>query len=527
MLAIAKDGRNAAATSKTVPTLSEVLEALSRRDSKYRAARFRIDYKRSVGDMADRKEPRVEYDTLLTQWSFFREDARAEENGKVLCMRYRNANERASLNDIRLYEAAEGKPLTPDKTDKMRYLAHNEAHGIENTLGPIVWGAHPWTVNRWREMERYGKLVIKWETVAGVECVVLVKDGRTITLAPQYDWAPVQYDEAIATGYKQYGEYWLPEKVGLISKPLHDFQGNFFTYAEAVEIRSVKFGEEAGFQFKFDQPSLFDPPPPSIGMKVSVPYSRWRPQWETKTWGSPDDLGTRNIGDFLWSDALDPRDARIWLISTFWRHKEKVRQALGPARSPGRIEYDGAGVPMPFLSGDGAKILWAVFDKATPRLIKIDELAGNARITTAGASFEAGFLPNKETIATSEALTAEFYVRNTGAAPLYLETGGDGRSVRSYRFQFFAFDAEGIPARDPNPDPRHFGGLMGRPPDILPGKAYAEKIDLSRWLVFERPGDYTVVGMRQLQFTEKDTFDSNYRFVYPLRVRFQVHVAAK
>ena len=58
-------------------TLSQVLEALSKRDTKYSVGRFRIDYRRTVNDSQD-KEPRTEYDLLLSRWRSYREEAQAE-----------------------------------------------------------------------------------------------------------------------------------------------------------------------------------------------------------------------------------------------------------------------------------------------------------------------------------------------------------------------------------------------------------------------------------------------------------------
>ena len=117
-----------------------------------------------------------------------------------------------------------------------------------------------------------------------------------------------------------------------------------------------------------------------------------------------------------------------------------------------------------------------------------------------------------------------FYVRNTGNQAIFLETGGDGRSIRSYRFQFSATDELGNPARDPNPNFGHFGGLQGPPPEIKPGETYSEKLQFSKWIAFDRPGQYTVRGARTLQFPGTQDFSRDYALVHPLATSFHLKV---
>jgi hypothetical protein len=147
-----------------------------------------------------------------------------------------------------------------------------------------------------------------------------------------------------------------------------------------------------------------------------------------------------------------------------------------------------------------------------------------ASVEKAGLKFEAGFIAEKTEIMAGEAIYVTFYVRNTGTEPIYLETGGDGRSIRSYRFQFSATDEQGGPARDPHPNPGHFGGLQGPPPAIKPGETYSEKLQLSKWLTFDRPGQYTVRGARTLQFPKIQDFTPDYALVHPLATSFRLTV---
>ncbi|MCF7731803.1 MAG: HEAT repeat domain-containing protein [Akkermansiaceae bacterium] len=162
-------------------------------------------------------------------------------------------------------------------------------------------------------------------------------------------------------------------------------------------------------------------------------------------------------------------------------------------------------------------------DSALPEQVRKPEIS----VEKAGFKFDAGFIPEKSEIMVGEAIYATFYVRNTGTEPIYLETGGDGRSIRSYRFRFSATDEQGNPARDSNPNPGHFGGLQGPPSEITPGGTYSEKLELAKWLSFDRPGDYTVGCARTLQFPAKPEFTQNYALVHPLVTSFRLKVVPR
>ena len=71
---------SASSPDASVPSLHEVLEALARRDEKYRAPWLRFEYSRTVNDYENRPA-RTEFDTLIMHDGNLREGARAKPDG--------------------------------------------------------------------------------------------------------------------------------------------------------------------------------------------------------------------------------------------------------------------------------------------------------------------------------------------------------------------------------------------------------------------------------------------------------------
>jgi len=80
---------------------------------------------------------------------------------------------------------------------------------------------------------------------------------------------------------------------------------------------------------------------------------------------------------------------------------------------------------------------------------------------------------------------------------------------------------------DPNPDATHHGGMAGPPPEVLPGKTYWEKLNLSFWVKFERPGEHIVRGRRVIELLRNQDFSRGYALVHPLLGDFKVTVRPK
>ncbi len=263
---------------------------------------------------------------------------------------------------------------------------------------------------------------------------------------------------------------------------------------------------------------------PKPGDRVTVAYANWDPQWQTGP-VEPKTIrdSVRHEHTCTWSARLSVTDTRIWQASLAWRDSGRVQRALA-ADSAAAFGYGDVGAPLPFISKDGARIIWAIYDESARCMKPVDRLPERAIVNRGDFKFEAGFIPEKTEIMTGEAIYTTFYVKNTGERTIFLETGGDGRSIRSYRFQFSATDEQGLATRDPHSNPGHFGGPQGPPPAIKPGETYAEKLQLGKWLTLDQPGQYRVHCARTLQFPRMQDFTQDYALVHSLATSFRLKV---
>ncbi|MBN1419506.1 MAG: HEAT repeat domain-containing protein [Planctomycetes bacterium] len=113
---------------------------------------------------------------------------------------------------------------------------------------------------------------------------------------------------------------------------------------------------------------------------------------------------------------------------------------------------------------------------------------------------ETGFVPDKDEIRPAESIGITFFVRNLGAAPIFIETGGDQRGIRSDRFTIEAADPQGNPVKDPHPEATTMGGPMGMS-RIPPLGVYTYGLSLDKWCAFERPGTFTATCERTIQLS--------------------------
>jgi hypothetical protein len=70
---------------------------------------------------------------------------------------------------------------------------------------------------------------------------------------------------------------------------------------------------------------------------------------------------------FAWAEPLPKNDARIFEISRHWRDRSKVLAALTSDRAQG----EGCQEPLPFLSPDGQRTIWATYDPKEARLVRV------------------------------------------------------------------------------------------------------------------------------------------------------------
>ena len=338
--------------------LQEILEALARRDRMYRDARLRFEYKRRTSG-TDSPEVAVEGCSLLTHRGMIREEMPlGTGNDKTQrLVHIRNGGERA---EARLGAKDPSSGAWP--VSALSYHAHNHGHNIESTLGPAILGPPRWIRDRWQEMQRIGKLSIEQKEIDGIRCIVVtsVLDGHTVSLVPEFDWAPLQCLSTTYHYYRRHDGYWFPTKVKMLTL------ASVYQFRDELDIERVEVLNDI-------PPHSFEIPQPSAGTLVNVAYPKWEQAWEST------DLKPQQVKDsvrsehrFTWKEPLEGKDSLIWTISRHWRNDDPVRLSLGEI-VPGSSTAPGAALP--FLSPDGSKIVWARYD-ATAKRLKVTQAPG-------------------------------------------------------------------------------------------------------------------------------------------------------
>jgi hypothetical protein len=495
-------------------TLDQVLAGIRSRDARYRAIPLRIEYSHTVNN-AQSQPPQKTDCTLLIHGRNFHNEIRDAKGRKG--WEYRVNGVRAEVGRrwegfgmLLPFNSADSKDLG----DRIYYHTHDVGLDTGRTVALLVDGIESWNVTYFRETEKARNLKISQAEVNGIPCVQLSAGGAVLCLAPQYDWAVVRSGDLTARDFRRFGERIFPATLERV-RHTHGFGSDFFTYRETCEIRNVSQAEDPG-------PDFWSIPEPKPGTWVKVAYPRWNTKWE-------DELGpavTRRMvldsvrAEQAFSWPPSGKDARIYETSRHWRDPATLELAL----SSEGVHGEGCQAPLPFMSADSKQIVWATYEPKQERLRLFDPTRQKEPIESRGVKLEAGFIPEHAEIRLGEALGVTFYVTNTGTQTVYLETGGDARGVRSDRFQFWAVDLEGMPAPDPHANAGHFGGKQSPPPGVAPGKAYSEKLDLSRWLKFEQPGEYLVRGRRVIQLLGKQVLSTNYVLVHPLLADFKLTI---
>lgn len=115
-----------------------------------------------------------------------------------------------------------------------------------------------------------------------------------------------------------------------------------------------------------------------------------------------------------------------------------------------------------------------------------------AAILPADAKYSVTVTTERTEYILGENVRVTFSLENTGLVEFTADFGGDYRGgTRANRFKVTASDSNGQKADDPDPDQRHFGGLV-RPAKLGPGQKSAEKISLTRYCRITQPGTYVI-----------------------------------
>jgi len=259
--------------------------------------------------------------------------------------------------------------------NQIRYLAHDTAHNIESTLWPHIHGPAAWFVEYLREVEQAGNLKMEAgqiglaeRSTGGPQSITLEAGGHRLTVVPEWDWAITEHLGVVAGGHRKQGDFWFPRFVKS-HRTLSDWQGGWTTYRDEIKLTAV----DTAAHIPKEALSI---PQPKPGDPVTVTYPQWNPRWET----GPVELRKirSTLGHehhFVWSEALNERDARMWQASLPWRDSERVSRALEP-RAGDAAGYGDAGAPLPFVSKDGNRIIWARYDPTARKMVPVEHVQG-------------------------------------------------------------------------------------------------------------------------------------------------------
>ena len=109
---------------------------------------------------------------------------------------------------------------------------------------------------------------------------------------------------------------------------------------------------------------------------------------------------------------------------------------------------------------------------------------------------------DREEYVLGENVLVHLKLGNGGDAPFDIETGGDYRSsARAQRFKVSATDENGKALVDPYPNGPCFGGICVLAA-VTRDKPFWVSVPVARYLLFERPGTYTLRIRHDFGWTE-------------------------
>lgn len=118
---------------------------------------------------------------------------------------------------------------------------------------------------------------------------------------------------------------------------------------------------------------------------------------------------------------------------------------------------------------------------------------------TGESRIEAGFVADETEISLNEPTFVNFIVVNRSDKPFSFAIGGDYRSAsgRPNKFHITAVNAQGEAVKDPY-SYDHRGGLQSDK-TLAPQEKYTERLFLSHWCAFDKPGLYSITCQRTLK----------------------------
>ena len=227
------------------------------------------------------------------------------------------------------------------------------------------------------------------------------------------------------------------------------------------------------------------------GTEITVSYPRWNPDWEAGPITGPELRQAAQAGrhTFVCAKPLPDRDARIYQIAHMWWGR-RLLSGVGALAERHLSSPFLQAIPVPFLSQDGTKTIWALYSKWDKRLIPMHRMRGKAVVNFGECRAESWAEPEKREIMVGEPLRATVFLKNTGTRTFFY-TAGWARGVRPPWYAFYAFRQDGARATDPYGHSHYMGGAH-RMQALEGGAKRREELALYRWAQFDRPGTYTV-----------------------------------
>lgn len=336
-------------------TLNDVIDGIEARQAKYREAEFQIAYEIDSQGVAGTLPYVLRLRELgrftIRDGTWFCEtemNPPTQSLGPWRDRRWHVGNVRVSERE---FQAQEGKsPYTKHRS----YNSHRIPFHLDKTLVRAIYGPDDWLIKDWQKFAKDAQLKIEEKRVGNIDCVfVTTGDGPATVFAPKYDWALVEFYFGITlNGYEQHEGYWLPKT---ITERAGNFKGE--DLINRVLIKEVKLKEQKA-------KTTIVLPPITADTEVEVFYPYWQNEWDEEP--VDNELVIQGaVGHsyrFKWGPdgALAEKDQIVWEVSKYWRDRSIVNDSIE------------SGKPLPFLSKDNSKIIWACFDRESTQLRRIE-----------------------------------------------------------------------------------------------------------------------------------------------------------
>jgi hypothetical protein len=126
-----------------------------------------------------------------------------------------------------------------------------------------------------------------------------------------------------------------------------------------------------------------------------------------------------------------------------------------------------------------------------------------------GYNLSVKFIPQKKSFNKNEEVWVTLQIKNIGKNTIAFQKGGRNRAVRDNQYRFVA-EYNGKQVKDIGSN--HHSGGMSIKRILKPGSDFTDKISLSKWFDFEKPGIYQILGSYYMAFFQSD--NDSYRSIW-------------